>query len=272
MHPDISRSAAVASRLDWRDQSPSTNAELARLAREQSAEWPDFSVVVTDTQTAGRGRRDRVWTSPPGSSLAISVLLRPRLPVASLGWLPLVGGLAMTRAVRGVLADAGLDASRARIKWPNDVLVGGRKICGVLSELVEVADEGAVVVLGAGVNTAMTVEQLPVGTATSLVAEGVSHVSADDVLGRYLEELRVLYDALANADGDAVKSGVRQAVMDACATIGASVRVELPGESLLTGTAVEIDGSGRLVVRSGDGALTAVSAGDVVHLLPLAPS
>lgn len=262
MSPAFPRSAAVAARLEVLAETPSTNDELVSLAANE-AEWPDFSAVVTDTQTAGRGRLGRVWVSPAGTALAVSVLVRAdsSLRIDALGWLPLAAGLAMTRAVRLALPDRD-DVS---LKWPNDVLVGGSKISGVLSELV--VGRAPSVVVGAGLNLTMTDEQLPVPTATSLVLAGAEHPDADRILETYLREFRSLVDAFRAADGNAAASGLQAAVTDACGTIGARVRVELPGGNLLSGIARGIDVSGRIVVQAdGSDQLTPVSAGDVTHL------
>lgn len=258
----FARSTAVAARLDVLDETPSTNDVLARAAADTAA-WPDFSVVVTETQTAGRGRLGRVWVSPPRTTLAVSVLVRAdaSLRIDALGWLPLAAGLAMTRAVREELP--GRDD--IELKWPNDVLVGGQKISGILSELV--VGEVPSVVVGAGVNLTMTAEQLPVPTATSLVLAGAEHPDADDVLFTYLREFRGLLDAFRAAGGDARASGLQAAVTDACGTVGSRVRVELPGGAVLAGIARGIDVSGRIVVQAdGSSDLTPVSAGDVTHL------
>ncbi|GGF00669.1 biotin--[acetyl-CoA-carboxylase] ligase [Mycetocola zhadangensis] len=260
---DFPLASAVASTLDVLDSSPSTNDELVARAGRGPAEVPHFSVVVTDTQTAGRGRLGRQWTAPPGASLAISVLVRPgpSFPMDSLGWLPLAAGLAMSRAVHNALG--GL--ATARVKWPNDVLVDGSKISGVLSELVD-AETGAVVI-GAGVNLTISDEDLPVPTATSLAVEGVSEPDRDRILADYLTELRSLTDALFSSRGDAAASGLQKAVTDSCSTVGARVKVELPGNLVLTGIARGIDSTGRIVVQAdGSPDLTPVSAGDVTHL------
>ncbi|GAB3616083.1 biotin--[acetyl-CoA-carboxylase] ligase [Okibacterium endophyticum] len=258
----------MAARLVWRDESTSTNAELMARAVEDESAWPDFSVLATDHQTAGRGRRDRTWEADPGGSLAISVLLRPSVAPDRLGWLPLIAGLAMTRSVRSCLASAGVDPSRAQLKWPNDVLVGERKICGVLSELAVAPGGGVVVVVGAGVNTSMTEAQLPVDTATSLAVEGVVSPDADVVLSVYLTELRSLYTRFTAADGDAAAGGIRRVVSDACLTLSTRVRVERPGGEVLSGVATALDADGHLVVRddAAAGSEVSVAAGDVVHV------
>jgi BirA family biotin operon repressor/biotin-[acetyl-CoA-carboxylase] ligase len=262
MTSSLPRSAAVAARLEVLDETPSTNDDLVSAAADAVA-WPDFSVVVTANQTAGRGRLGRVWVSPPGSTLAVSVLVRAdaSLRIDALGWLPLAAGLAMTRAVREALPGRD-DVS---LKWPNDVLVGGRKISGVLSELV--VGEAPSVVVGAGVNLTMTEAQLPVPTATSLVLAGAQHPDADGILSGYLLAFRGLLDAFRAAGGDARASGLQAAVTDACGTVGSRVSVELPGGKVLAGVARGIDVSGRILVQAdGSPDLTPVSAGDVTHL------
>jgi BirA family biotin operon repressor/biotin-[acetyl-CoA-carboxylase] ligase len=249
---DLPRAAAVAGRLDAVASTGSTNADL-RAHASDAASWPDLSVLVTDNQTAGRGRLDRVWTAPPGSSLAVSVMLRD-LPdaVTARGWIPLIAGVAMSDAVA-----AQLPGREVAVKWPNDVLVDERKICGILAEAA-----GDAVIVGSGVNTRMTAEQLPVPTATSFAAEGVE-VDQDRLLADYLHALRTHLAALVEA-GDAVGSGVHAAVSARCATIGRRVRVSLPGDRVLDGVATGLDVDGRLLVAA-DGMEHAISAGDVVH-------
>ena len=136
----------------------STNADVAQAARDGA---PEGTVHVTEDQTGGRGRLDREWVAPKGSGLAASVLLRPTsVPLHRWGWLPLLTGVAVADAV----ADLGI---RAKLKWPNDVEVDGRKLAGILVEAVSTPD-GMAAVVGVGLNVAMTAEQLPVPHATSL--------------------------------------------------------------------------------------------------------
>ena len=173
----------------------STSTDLADHAR---AGWPDRSVLVADHQAAGRGRAGRSWETPPGVALTASVLLRPEVPVHALGWLPLLGGLAVVRALAGVGVEAVL-------KWPNDVLVPDagaspvpgwgrdRKVAGVLGELVPGGppDEPPAAVVGIGVNVAQEVDDLPVPHATSLAALGVA-VERVDLLARVVYGARAL--------------------------------------------------------------------------------
>jgi BirA family biotin operon repressor/biotin-[acetyl-CoA-carboxylase] ligase len=251
----------------------STNAELVRLAG--TGALPGFTTLVSDDQTAGRGRRGRSWSAPAGSSLAISVLLRPLGPDGApltadlFSWLPLAAGVAMTDAVAAVLrapdgSGTGPATAAAGFKWPNDVQLGGRKVCGVLGELLPSGDG---VVMGAGVNTTMTIEQLPVPTATSLAIEGAAGDDlADRVLSAYLARLVELVEAYGVHGGDAEASGLRAAAVRRCTTIGREVRAELPGDAELSGSAVGIDVLGRLEVRTGSGRVEAIAAGDIIHL------
>jgi len=249
---DFPQAEVAASRLEVLGESASTNAALRVLSNDAEA-WPHLSVLITDNQTAGRGRLDRSWVAPAGTALAISVLIRemPSQPEA-IGWIPLVAGLAMADAVTVQLAD-----HEVAVKWPNDVLVDGRKICGILAE-----STGSAVVLGAGVNTVMSAGQLPVATATSFAALGAM-CDEDRLVSDYLRRLEGLLSALA-VWGDGDRSGVHEAVSARCATLGREVDVALPDGASLHGTAVRLASDGRLCVDS-DGEQTLISAGDVVH-------
>lgn len=249
--------AAVSPRVQAVETTASTNADVVAAVVADPAGWPHLSVLVTDDQRAGRGRLDRSWTTPPGTALAASVVLDvAEVPVDARGWIPLVAGAAMTRAVRAQLKGHG--ASTVELKWPNDVLVDGGKICGILAEAVPGSFEE--VVVGAGVNTRMNRADLPVTTATSFAAIG-QECDDDRLLADYLTALSELVDDLRRGDVDRVHRGVQEL----CVTIGKEVEVSLPDGSTLQGTASELDRTGRLVVVSGT-VETPVSAGDVVHV------
>lgn len=248
----------------------STN-EYAASAALQGA--PAGLVVVAEAQTAGRGRQDRAWMSPARAGLTFSVLLRPGtgpgsdgpVPLGRWGWLPLLGGVALARAV-GRLGEV-----EARLKWPNDLLVGDglTKVAGVLGEV-----RGEAVVLGVGLNVTTTRPELGALPATSLVLEDAACTDRATLLRAVLRELASLYAEWQDARGDADASGLRTAYRDLCATLGRQVRVSLPAGGLLTGEAVDVDADGRLVVRPGSdptggaavGTAVAVAAGDVVHV------
>ncbi len=238
----------------WRDvtvvqQTGSTNADLLEQARAGAAEG---LVLVAAEQTAGRGRLGRSWSAPAGAALTFSVLLRPAgVPPTRLGWLPLLTGVAVVTAVRD---QAGVPAS---LKWPNDVLVGERKLAGILAEA-----HGDAVVVGVGLNVTLRPADLPVPAATSLLIEGAASTDRTSLLAAILAGLGHRYQAW-RADPDA--PDLRQDYLRWCATIGREVRVELPGGAQLSGTAEDVDEVGRLVVRA-PGHLVRVGAGDVVHV------
>ena len=265
---ELSLSAPLASKLVWLDEVGSTNTYLvAAVNAEETQNWPDFSVVATDNQVAGKGRLGRDWSAPAGASLAVSVLLRPEtpagrpLPPESLGWFGLLAGLAMARACNSVLPEG----KPATIKWPNDVLIEGKKVCGVLSELVA-TPQGPALVVGAGVNIALAEADLPVPTATSLALEG-AYTTLDAVLAAYLTEFSRITRVFVSAAGNVRSSGLLDQVTELCDTVGKSVRVELPSGENPVGTAIGINEQGSLVVEMSNCAEPlVVSAGDVTHL------
>ncbi|MEO7349893.1 MAG: biotin--[acetyl-CoA-carboxylase] ligase [Terrimesophilobacter sp.] len=254
--------ARLVPRLIAMDEVSSTNDELT--ARASDSTVPEFTVVATTTQTAGRGRLGRTWQAPPGTSLAVSILVRPQdahLDSDLYGWLPLIAGLAMSRAVRALLPHR-----EVSLKWPNDVLIDQKKVSGLLCELLP---NGSVVV-GAGVNLTIPEKALPVPQATSLMLMGVvgpAEELADLVLARYVRELMVLREGLAaGGDGESVRT-IRNSVSEACSTLGQRIRLVLPGSEDVYGTALDLDDAGRLRFRRDeDGSVQAVAAGDVTHL------
>ena len=163
----------------------STNLEVASLARGGA---PSGTVLVAESQTAGRGRLDRVWTSPDRSGLTFSVLLRPAVAAGAWGWFPLLAGVAVAEAV------ARLAEIDVRLKWPNDVLVGDRKLAGILAERVDDA-----LVLGVGLNVLLSADQLPVPTATSLLLEESAVLDRAPVLLAVLREIGRRYDEFVGA-------------------------------------------------------------------------
>lgn len=257
-------------RVEVVETSPSTNAELVAAVRADPAAWPAPSALVAEHQTAGRGRAGRTWETPARAGLTVSVVLRPQVPAGTLGWLPLLAGLAVVRTV----SDGAITAS---VKWPNDVLlpahdtVAGlglyRKVAGILAEIVPNAAEPPAVVLGIGLNVSQSADELPVPTATSLALAGHPRPDRTDVLVRMLGEVHAVVRRWEQADGDAAAAGLLDEYAAVSATLGTRVRVELAGDAgVLEGEAVALDGSGALVVRQDSGEERVVNAGDVWHL------
>lgn len=278
---------ALWTRLDLRAETDSTNADAAEAAR---AGEPEGLVVVAEWQRAGRGRQGRAWTSPARAGIACSVLLRPGAavpgrrwdpaPVSAYGWLPLLTGVALLEAVRRV---ADVDTA---LKWPNDLLVRGAggnggpvgpgapggygKCAGILAESVPgVAGAAMAVVLGVGLNVTVRADELPTGVGglpgTSLALAGAPAADRGPLLRALLRALETWYDRWRRCGGDPDASGLRQAYLAGCVTIGTQVRIHLPAGQELAGTATGVDRDGQLLVRTTMGERT-VSAGDVVHV------
>jgi BirA family biotin operon repressor/biotin-[acetyl-CoA-carboxylase] ligase len=229
-------------------ETDSTNREALDAARAGAA---DGLVVVADHQRAGRGRLGRTWSAPPGASLLVSVLLRPGLAVEDRHQVVMAAAVAMAEAVS---TTTGVDAT---LKWPNDLLVGDRKLAGILAEAA-----GDAVVVGIGVNVDWP--EIPdelVGIATACNLEGGRPTTRDELLDAFLARYEI---RLADLDETAL------AYRDRLGTIGRTVRVER-ADGNLVGTATGVDPSGRLLVTTDDGTTEAIAAGDVVHLRAVDP-
>jgi BirA family transcriptional regulator, biotin operon repressor / biotin---[acetyl-CoA-carboxylase] ligase len=277
MDEGLLRAAALGgfwTALDVVASTGSTNADLLARAAADAA-VPEGQVLVAEEQTAGRGRLGRTWTSVPGAALTFSVLLRPvTVPAERRGWLPLIAGVAVASAVRSVTGGGGSGgggsggAVDAVLKWPNDVLVGERKLAGILAEQ---SPDGSAVVIGIGLNVATPADALPVSPAglpaTSLLVEGAS-VSRAALLLEILRQFESWYTAFM-ADPDPARTGLLDAYRPLCVTLGQRVRVELPVGRFVSGTATGVDHDGRLLVADNPGEPpTAISAGDVIHVRP----
>lgn len=262
---------ALWTSLDVVESTGSTNSDLVARAAQGA---PEGTVLVAEEQTAGRGRLDRRWTAPARSGLFFSILLRPGervesgpaagahpVPAHHWGWLPLLAGVATATALSRA---AGVDTS---LKWPNDLLVPvdgeERKAGGILAERAV----GTAVVVGIGLNVSLKAEELPVPSAASLTLAGALGTDRDPLLRAVLRSLDQWYATWRAAGGDPAKSLLQQTYAAGCATLGRQVRAELPGGEQLAGTAVAVDGDGRLVIAGPSGE-RAVAAGDVVHLRP----
>jgi BirA family transcriptional regulator, biotin operon repressor / biotin---[acetyl-CoA-carboxylase] ligase len=229
----------------------STNAELVRAAAEDA---PEGTVLVAEHQAAGRGRLDRTWISPPRAGITVSFLLRPDVPAARRGWLPLLTGVALAESV------AGTTGVLPSLKWPNDLLArDGRKLAGILAE-----STGQAVVVGVGLNVSTSTEELP-ETGTSLSRVTGATVDRAPVLLEFLRAVEKRYRRWTEHLGDPVASGLAQDYLAWCSTVGATVAVDLPDGSTLEGVAEAVDWDGRLVVVTAAGRVE-LATGDVRHV------
>ena len=281
----------------------STNTALLAAADDGA---PHGSVVVAESQTAGKGRLGRSWVAPPRSGLFLSILLRPEVSAARWGWLPLLAGVAARSAVARV---AELEVS---LKWPNDLILAeptDDESHGASSDRASsdnaptrpassdrassdnastgaipdsgygvglklggiLAEQGGTasqpcVVIGIGINVTLRTDELPAPHATSLLLAGAKVTDRDTLLRALLRSFGSWYADWADSDGDAERCGLAAAYQAACATLDRQVRAELPGGGRVSGHATGIDPEGRLLIRTADGASTPIGAGDVVHL------
>jgi BirA family biotin operon repressor/biotin-[acetyl-CoA-carboxylase] ligase len=237
----------------------STNSDVLELAARGAPEW---TVLVAGHQRTGRGRLDRTWDAPPGSSLLVSVLLRPAgaaslAPIASFA-----AAVAMVDALRSACGVA------AGCKWPNDVIVGEQKIGGILAEGRVEGGRVRCVVVGTGVNVAQTADELPQGgsvPATSVVASG-GQPDLPRLLSEYLRGLRDLY----RAEDFAFRRTLLERYRGLCGTLGRTVRATTSEGASVIGTATDVGPGGELIIRTAEGTRT-VTFGEVVHLRPGSP-
>lgn len=256
--PPLDAARLVAAELGWPEgqveiveTTASTNPLASERARRGAAEG---LVVVTEHQTAGRGRMDRRWETPARAALTFSLLLRPTVPPERWPWLPLLAGVGVARALRA-------QGAPARLKWPNDLLVGERKIGGILMERVDTA-AGPAAVVGVGLNVTTTPEELPIEAATSLAIEGVP-TDRTELLGGVLASLAEVYRGWLAEPG-----ALRAAYSALCGTVpDRAVVVSMPDGSRLEGTTVGICEDGGLQLSGPHGPVT-LHAGDVEHVRP----
>ncbi|MDO4331922.1 MAG: biotin--[acetyl-CoA-carboxylase] ligase [Eubacteriales bacterium] len=228
----------------------STNLDIKRAAESGAVHG---TVAVGEQQTAGKGRRGRTWVSPPGENLYFSMMLCPDFAAEKASMVTLVMALAVAQAVRSIGLDAG-------IKWPNDVVTGGKKICGILTELFFREDNSFYVVIGTGIN--VNQRQFPEeiqATATSLLLARREAVDREALLAGVLLYFSEYYDKLVRC-GDL--SGLRNEYESLLVNLGASVEV-LDPKGAWKGTAQGIDNAGELLVCHEDGHVEAVYAGEV---------
>jgi BirA family biotin operon repressor/biotin-[acetyl-CoA-carboxylase] ligase len=207
---------------------------------------------------------DRTWSSPPRAGLTVSVLVRPDVPAARRGWLPLLTGVALAESVGEVTG------VRTSLKWPNDLLaLDGRKLAGILAEAVSSPARPGAVVVGVGLNVNSRADELP-ETGTSLAQVLGAPVDRGPVLLAFLRAFERRYLSWAGSLGDPVASGLASDYLAWCGTVGVEVEVALPDGSTLSGRAEAVDWDGRLVVRTADGTVE-LASGDIRHVRRAGP-
>jgi len=233
----------------------STNTYAARLA---TGDAPDGTLVVADRQTKGRGRLGRSWVSPAGMNVYASIILRPRITPSDAPMITLTASVALVRTVRG------LYAVNAEIKWPNDMLIGGRKAAGILTEMSADPDMVRHVILGVGVDVNMPAREFPKeirDVSTSIMIALGRRVNRAELLRRFMAEFELCYDRFVSAE----RAGLLDEWRELSGMLGRRVRI-----TTLTGTAdgiaEDIDAAGRLLVRQDSGETMTVMSGDVTIL------
>ncbi len=246
-------STTIGTQLEYSDQTASTNADAFHLAEKGAIEG---TVVLADAQTGGKGRRGRIWASPAGVNLYCSIILRPSIMPHEAPQLTFLSAVAAARAIE---LTTGLTPE---IKWPNDVLISGKKVAGLLNEMSAETDGINFVILGIGINLNMTADQFPGDLrhpATSLFLESGVHVNRSRFAGTMLRELDRLYvDFQQNGFGP-----VREEWQRRCNASGRQVIVSDSGTECTGGRFIGIDSDGAMLLRSDDDKLHRITCGDV---------
>lgn len=255
---ELPLSRVWANQLDFLESCDSTNLELMRRL-DQEADLPTFTVLAAGEQTGGRGRLDRGWISEPETSLSVSILIRQNQP-AAMQWLTPAAALAVAETVAELLGrdpDESFSKVSVEIKWPNDVLVRGRKISGILAQI----HPSGHVVLGIGIN--LHPQTKAPETAIALSELGISEPTFDELLANLLARFRAKAHLVITGASELVARDYRRRL----GTLGKTVQISLPTEEL-TGIATEVDDDGRIGIQIAESAaeLRWFAAGDVVHL------
>lgn len=236
----------------------------------------EIVVIAANKQTAGRGRLDHTWTSVPGESFIVSLVVS--VPVSIMrdssvnGWLQMIAGCEMREAIVGAVRDCGggfdENIGDIALKWPNDIFVDGQKLGGVLAEMVPIAgcEDRVVIVIGVGLNLAVAQERLPIDKATSLqlIAHDLPDVAVmrDAIAARWVRGLR---SRLADFEEDSHREAVRarEAMIPICWTLGKSCEAHFVDGTTLRGKAVALNDDASLTIEDQEGVLHQVSTADV---------
>jgi BirA family biotin operon repressor/biotin-[acetyl-CoA-carboxylase] ligase len=244
------RTKAIGKVIHFSQEVTSTNTLAMGLAADGV---PEGTVVIAETQTSGKGRLGRKWISPKGN-LYLSVILRPNIPMHKAPLITLTGAVAVASAIR---TTCGLEAG---IKWPNDILISGKKVCGLLTEMSAEQDRIRHIVLGIGVDVNMEMGELPLdvrSSSTTLAAEVGAKINRTALLQQILRDLERWYQKFLGNEGDVLNEWKKLNM-----TVGNRITVSGAGEAL-DGLAQGVDSDGRLIVRLDNGTIRTLAAGDV---------
>ncbi len=246
----------------------STNTYLDGLAKKG---YPHGTVVVADTQTAGRGRFGRVWFSPPKRNIYMSILVRPsrgRVDLSDYAILPMLAGIACARAINKALSlKTGESPLRVTLKWPNDILLKEKKLGGILvdSRIENIRSGNTYFIVGIGINVNMTLEEMPEDIkdiATSLYIATGMEFSKNEVIEEILKEFSKIYEEFLNNG----KAYIVSEWQSRSSTIGRSVRALLSDGTEIYGKAIAVDENGYLLIAMYDGGIELIKAGDIYHV------
>jgi BirA family biotin operon repressor/biotin-[acetyl-CoA-carboxylase] ligase len=233
----------------------STNDEAYRLG---AAGAPEGAVVLADSQTQGKGRMQRVWHSPAGSNVYTSLILRPHFPPGTAPQISLVAGVAVAELLEHYCP------GRVELKWPNDVLVEGRKICGILAQMKTAGEEIDFVVVGIGINVNIRINQFPVeiqDIVTSLIEETGREISRKELIINLYEKFAKWYKTLLENDFDAVK----KKWLSLSPMIGKNVQIISQNDKII-GKALGLTDDGSLIIITAANEELKISAGDATIL------
>lgn len=252
----------------------STNDYASQVLDQRPEDWGAFNLIATDTQIRGRGRLDRIWLAPAGKNLALSFLIRPlfstqTLPLEGYHWLGSLAALALADS----LGRMGVAAS---LKWPNDLLIGQKKLAGILTQLLPEKEGGYALVVGLGLNVNLEAAELPVEGATSLLlATGCPHelgALAGEIASSFAAYYRAFeaagWNPQAPLDLDGRQASLLERLETQTSTLGRRVTLHLPGGQQVQGIAEGLTPGGELELRADSGEIRVYRVGDLVHLRP----
>ena len=245
----------IGHRLFYYDEIGSTNDEAFRLGEKGA---PEGLVLVADSQSSGKGRMQRIWYSPPGANIYTSVILRPPAGMLQSTQIPIAAGVAAAETINDFCP------GRAWIKWPNDVLIGGKKVCGILAQIKMSGQAVDFVVVGIGINVNLAREQFPQDIqeiATALAIEAGREISRPELIIRLYENMTKWYRELIQ-NGFA---SVRERWLNRSEMIDKTVSIVFHNEAV-SGKAVGLDEDGSLILLTANNQKMSVSAGDATIL------